>query len=142
MKSTSKTFRLTLRSNPKQIRRVEGLLNRVAAFVKLNEIQMHKLMVAITEAANNAIIHGNKMDPEKVANITCTVAPPWITFVIEDQGGGFDPDSVSSPLEQENLLKASGRGIFLMKTLMDKVDYTVGPTGVRVELRINTNKES
>ncbi|MDH4068961.1 MAG: ATP-binding protein [Ignavibacteria bacterium] len=141
MKSTSRTFRLTLRSNPKQIRRVEGLLKRVSEVIPLNEIQMHKLMVAVTEAANNAIIHGNRMDPEKVAKVTCEVAPPWITFVITDQGGGFNPETVSSPLEEENLLKASGRGIFLMKTLMDKVDYQVGPTGSRVELRLNVDNE-
>ena len=141
MKSTSKTFRLTLRSNPKQIRRVEGLLKRVSDYIPLNEIQMHKLMVAVTEAANNAIIHGNKMDPKKVARITCEVDPPWITFVISDEGGGFDPSKVSSPLEQENLLKASGRGIFLMRTLMDKVDYRINEHGVRVELRLNISSQ-
>jgi serine/threonine-protein kinase RsbW len=133
-------FRLTLRSNHKQIRRVEGLLNKVSAYAHLNEIQMHKLMVAVTEAANNAIIHGNRLNPAKVAKVTCEVDPPWITFIITDQGGGFNPDHVRSPLEEENLLKTSGRGIFLMKTLMDKVEYEVGRDGVRLELRLNIAK--
>jgi len=114
-------------------------LNRVNEFARLDEIQMHKLMVAVTEAANNAIIHGNKMDPEKVATITCEVTPASITFIITDQGRGFDPEKVRSPLEQENLLKASGRGIFLMRTLMDKVDYRIDGEGVRVELRLKIN---
>ena len=131
---------MTLRSNHKQIRRVEGLLNKVNQYAGLNEIQMHKLMVAVTEAANNAIIHGNKLNPDKVATIVCDVNPPWITFTITDEGGGFDPGTVSSPLEQENILKTSGRGIFLMKTLMDKVDYEVGKDGVRLELKLNITK--
>jgi len=140
VKIKPRTFRLTLRSNHKQIRRVEGLLNKVNAYAGLNEIQMHKLMVAVTEAANNAIIHGNKLNPEKVATVVCDVNPPWITFVIRDEGGGFDPSKVSSPLEQQNLLKASGRRIFLMKTLMDKVDFEIDKSGVRLELRLNMSK--
>jgi len=140
VKVKPRIFRLTLRSNHKQIRRVEGLLNRVNAYAELNEIQMHKLMVAVTEAANNAIIHGNKLNPEKTARVICEVNPPWITFIITDEGGGFDPGTVSSPLEQQNLLKTSGRGIFLMKTLMDKVDYEIGRDGVRLELRLNMSK--
>ena len=140
MKVKPKTFRLTLRSNHKQIRRVEGLLTKVNAYARLNEIQMHKLMVAVTEAANNAIIHGNKLNPEKRARITCEVNPPWIIFIITDQGRGFNPDRVVSPLEEENLLKTSGRGIFLMKTLMDKVVYEVDHDGVRLELRLNIAK--
>jgi len=75
VKIKPRTFRLTLRSNHKQIRRVEGLLNKVNAYAGLNEIQMHKLMVAVTEAANNAIIHGNKLSPEKVATVVCGVHP-------------------------------------------------------------------
>ena len=140
MKVKAKTFRLTLRSNHKQIRRVEGLLNRVGAYAHLNEIQMHKLMVAVTEAANNAIIHGNKLHPDKVAKVICEVDPPWITFIITDEGRGFNPEQVKSPLEEENLLKTSGRGFFLMRTLMDKVDYEVGREGVRLELRLNIAK--
>lgn len=140
MKVKPKTFRLTLRSNHKQIRRVEGLLTKVNEYARLNEIQMHKLMVAVTEAANNAIIHGNKLNPEKVAKITCEVNPPWIIFIVTDQGRGFNPDRVVSPLEEENLLKTSGRGIFLMKTLMDKVVYEVDHDGVRLELRLNMAK--
>jgi serine/threonine-protein kinase RsbW len=61
-------------------------------------------------------------------------------FVIADEGGGFDPEAVSSPLEEENLLKASGRGIFLMRTLMDRVEYTIDKKGVRLELWMNLSK--
>lgn len=141
MTREEKTFRLTLRSNPRQIRRVEGLLNKVHHYLHLDEIQMHKLMVSVTEAANNAIIHGNKMDGEKRVTVVCTVRTPWLIFTIADQGRGFDPRKVASPLKKKNLLKSSGRGIFLMKTLMDKVDYQVTADGVRVELWLDLKKE-
>lgn len=140
MSHEEKTFRLTLRSNPRQIRRVEGLLNKVNHYIHLDEIQMHKLMVSVTEAANNAIIHGNKMDGEKRVKVLCVVRHPWLVVTITDQGGGFNPRAVSSPLKKRNLLKASGRGIFLMKTLMDKVDYQINPDGVRVELWLDLKK--
>ena len=65
MKAKQTVFRLTLRSTPKSIRRVEAYLNKINTSVGLDEIQMHKLMVSITEAVNNAIIHGNKSDPKK-----------------------------------------------------------------------------
>jgi serine/threonine-protein kinase RsbW len=138
--SKPRTFHLTLHSSPKQIGRVEAFLNRINKVVHLNEIQMHKLMVSVTEAANNAIIHGNRMDPDKRARLTCEIRKPWIIFVIADEGNGFDPRKVKSPLRKRNLLKASGRGIFLMKTLMDKVDYSIGPDGVRVELWLDMSK--
>jgi serine/threonine-protein kinase RsbW len=137
----SRSFRLTLRSSPKQIRRVEAFLKKISNYAHLDEIQMHKLMVSITEAANNAIIHGNKMNPEKLAKIRCDVNPPWLVFVIRDEGTGFDPKKVSSPLRKQNLMKASGRGIFLMRTLMDKVKYDVSEDGVRLELWLDMTKQ-
>lgn len=140
MNPTVKTFRLTLRSTTRQIGRVEAFLKKINHFVHLNEIQMHKLMVSVTEAANNAIIHGNKMDPEKRVRLTGEVKPPWLVITIVDQGSGFDHRTVSSPLRKKNLLKASGRGIFLMRTLMDKVDFRRNSTGVQVVLWLDMNK--
>ena len=141
MNIAHKTFRLTLRSTPKQIGRVEAFLNKVNHFVRLDEIQMHKLMVAVTEAANNAIIHGNKMNHEKRVRLLCDVRFPWLVVTISDQGAGFDPKEVSSPLRRKNLLKESGRGIFLMRTLMDKVEYRVNRSGVCVELWLDIEKK-
>jgi serine/threonine-protein kinase RsbW len=133
-------FRLTLRSTPRSIRRVESYLLRITAVVGLDEIQTHKVMVSLTEAVNNAILHGNKSDPGKKVLVRCEVLPGWLLFQIEDQGRGFRPDHVKNPLKEENLLREHGRGIFLMRTLMDKVEFEPTAKGTQVRLWLALNK--
>jgi serine/threonine-protein kinase RsbW len=140
VKPTQSVFRLTLRSIPRSIRRVETYLSRINAAMHLDEIQVHKVMVSLTEAVNNAIIHGNKSDPNKKVLVRCEVHPGWLLFIIEDQGRGFHVDQVKNPLKEENLLRESGRGIFLMKTLMDKVEFELTQKGTQVRLWLDTNK--
>jgi serine/threonine-protein kinase RsbW len=140
LKAKQSVFHLTLASNPKQIGRVEPFLMKVKRNVRLDEIQFHKLMVSLTEAVNNAIVHGNKSDMRKKVTVKCEVLPGWLVVEVEDQGGGFDPGQVGSPLRKKNLLKEDGRGIFLMKTLMDKVEFDVGRTGVHVFLWLDLTK--
>jgi serine/threonine-protein kinase RsbW len=138
--STQTEFRLTLGSNPKNIARVEGFLHKVARAVSLDEIQFHKLMVSLTEAVNNAIVHGNKSEPGKKVTIRCELLPGWILLRIHDEGRGFHPNKVGNPLARENLLRESGRGIFLMKTLMDRVEFNVSRSGTEVRLWLDINK--
>jgi serine/threonine-protein kinase RsbW len=140
VKSTQTVFRLTLRSIPRSIRRVESYLLRITSAVGLDEIQTHKVMVSLTEAVNNAILHGNKSDPLKKVFVRCEVLPGWLLFQIEDQGRGFKPEHVKNPLKEENLLRESGRGIFLMRTLMDKVEFEPTAQGTQVRLWLETNK--
>jgi serine/threonine-protein kinase RsbW len=80
-------FRLTLRSTPHNIQRVEGFLKKINRTIKLDEIQYHKLMVSLTEAVNNAIVHGNKADPQKRAFVVCEVLPGWLLMMVSDQDG-------------------------------------------------------
>ena len=133
-------FRLTLPSNPKHIGKVETFLKKVQQSAHLDEIQVHKLMVSLTEAVNNAIIHGNKLDMKKKVTLTCEVLPGWLISVVTDEGHGFKPDKIKNPLEEENLLRTSGRGVFLMRTLMDKVEYEFGKTGSKVILWLDLKK--
>lgn len=140
MKATQTIYRITLRSTPKSIRRVEGFLAKISKAVALDEIEMHKVMVSLTEAVNNAIIHGNRSVPEKRVTVRCEVLPGWLLFLITDQGKGFRPDHVRNPLKEENLYRENGRGIFLMRTLMDKVEFEHLQDGMQVRLWLNTNK--
>jgi len=135
-----KIFRLTLSSTPRQITRVETFLKRVGKTVKFNDIQFHKLMVSLTEAVNNGILHGNKSNPEKKVFVTAELMPGWIVFMIDDEGRGFKPEKVDNPLAEENLTRESGRGIFLMRTLMDKVEFEVDRKGTHVRLWLDLNK--
>ncbi len=133
-------FRMTLSSTPKNIVRVEKFLGTVQEHVALDEIQIHKVMVALTEAVNNAIVHGNKADRRKKVFVSCEVLPGWLLFVINDQGKGFRPEKVANPLKEENLLRESGRGIFLMRTLMDRVEFEALRSGYQVRLWLDLKK--
>lgn len=140
MKPTQKIYRITLRSSPRSIKRVEGYLQKISSAVELDEIQMHKLMVSLTEAVNNAILHGNRSNADKKVFVRCEVVPGWLLFEIKDEGRGFRPDHVRNPLKEENLHRESGRGIFLMRTLMDKVEFEHLSSGMQVRLWLNLNK--
>jgi len=131
---------MTLQSNPKHIRKVEPFLKKINRIAHLDEIQMHKMMVSLTEAVNNAIIHGNKSDPEKKVRVRCEVLPGWIIVSVQDEGEGFVLKKVRNPLRKQNLMRESGRGVFLMRTLMDKVEFEIGPSGAQVSLWLDTNK--
>ncbi len=133
-------FRATIPSDPKNVRKVEAFLKKVNKGVHLDEIQFHKLMVSLTEAVNNAIVHGNRSDRAKKVILKCECLPGWLLLIIEDQGKGFKPDHVENPLKKRNLLKESGRGIFLMRTLMDKVEFQMTASGLEVRLWLALNK--
>ena len=133
-------FRATIPSNPKNVSRVETFLKKVNKAIHLDEIQFHKLMVSLTEAVNNAIIHGNRSDATKKVLLKCEHLPGWLLLIVEDQGKGFKVDHVANPLKKRNLLKESGRGIFLMRTLMDKVEFQQTATGLEVRLWLALNK--
>jgi serine/threonine-protein kinase RsbW len=133
-------FQLTLRSNPKQIRRVETFLHKINRVAHLDEIQLHKLMVSLTEAVNNAIVHGNRLNETKKVVVQCKLLPEWLVVSVTDEGRGFKLDKVRNPLRKKNLLRNSGRGIFLMRTLMNKVEYEMGTSGVEVRLWLDLRK--
>lgn len=90
------------------------------------------VIISITEAVNNAINHGNKNDPDKKVKVSYTKEKENFIFSIEDEGIGFDYDNVPDPTDPENLEKINGRGIFLMKNLVDDINFL--DEGKRVEL--------
>jgi serine/threonine-protein kinase RsbW len=133
-------YRITLPTNQRSIGRIEKFLAKVDKHVRLNEIQMHKVIVSLTEAVNNALIHGNKMNPVKKVTVISEILPGWLLFIVNDQGHGFKPEKVANPLKEENLLRESGRGIFLMRTLMDRVEFERIKGGYQVRLWLDLMK--
>lgn len=133
-------YRITLPTNQRSIGRIEKFLAKVDKHVRLNEIQMHKVMVSLTEAVNNAIVHGNKMNSLKKVTVISEILPGWLLFIVNDQGHGFKPEKVANPLKEENLLRESGRGIFLMRTLMDRVEFERIKGGYQVRLWLDLMK--
>jgi len=121
--NTQSKFVLTLDSKPKEIMKVEGFLERLNERLHLEETKYNKLLVATTEAVNNGILHGNKRDPKKKVTLTCEINSQHIVIHVQDEGSGVDPDTLPDPLAEENLLRENGRGVFLMRSLMDNVVF-------------------
>jgi serine/threonine-protein kinase RsbW len=133
-------FRLTMASDPKNIGRIEKFLAKISRNVPMDDIQLHKLMVSLTEAVNNAIIHGNKADPRKKVALQCELLPGWLLIMVNDEGRGFKPGGLKNPLKRENLMRENGRGIFLMRTLMDRVEFGKIKSGYQVRLWLDLKK--
>jgi serine/threonine-protein kinase RsbW len=130
-------FEFECQSDPKEIAKVEPFLQKINKATKMDDGTFYRLLVAGTEAINNGILHGNKSDPHKTVSVLCTFDSRKLVFRVRDQGKGFKPEEVPDPLEEKNLLKTSGRGIFLMRSLMDSVSFSVTTVGTEVELVID-----
>ncbi|MBN2201042.1 ATP-binding protein [bacterium] len=133
-----KGFAVEIPSRLEELGRIERMAEKVAAVYCLSQEELDNLAIAVTEAVGNAIIHGNGSDPEKRVRIAFSVAAGFLTIEVADEGRGFDPTALSDPLLPENLMKESGRGIFILKSLMDRVDFQFTPNGtvVRMALRL------
>lgn len=102
----------------------------------------HKLdlnfRVGLTEALSNAMLYGNAEDPAKRVRIEVVVAGSEITARITDEGDGFDPDDIPDPTTPANIVKTGGRGIFLMRSLLDEVTFNEQGNSVTLVLRLES----
>lgn len=134
-------FKMVCKSCPKEVGCIEKFLRKVnSARLHIDDGSMHRLLVACTEAVNNAIVHGNKSDPGKKVSIICFVGKRMLTIKVKDEGQGFDLEGLLDPRDEENLLKESGRGVFLMRTLMDDVKFKRLKSGHVVEMKLKLNR--
>jgi serine/threonine-protein kinase RsbW len=112
---------------------VQVVSDHLGKLAGLDEDQNHWVSVAVRESVVNAIKHGNKNDPAKRVIVDFSPMPPSgeneFVIRIQDQGEGFEPEEVADPLAPENILKSSGRGIFLIRNFMDEVKHTKLPEG-------------
>ena len=115
--------KLVFNSDTKNINLVEKLIDDLSNQFDLHSDVYGKLLLAVVEGVNNAIVHGNKMDKSKDVVITYSIDEKKIAFTIMDQGDGFDFSNVPDPTKPENLEKTHGRGIFLMHHLADEIDF-------------------
>ncbi|MCG8373358.1 MAG: ATP-binding protein [Balneolales bacterium] len=114
---------LVLKSEFEEAEKVEGLLLELQQELGFDDEFYARLMLTVTEAATNAIVHGNQLDASKKAHVLAEYDGSTLTFTTTDEGSGFKPKEVPDPLAEENLLKTSGRGVFLMKEYADEVEY-------------------
>jgi len=102
---------------------VERLIDELCDKHKIQEEHYGNILIALTEAVNNAIYHGNKQDPAKEVLVKYEATKDRFFFRIEDEGPGFDFENVPDPTSPENLEKPNGRGVFLMKHLSDGLEF-------------------
>lgn len=119
-------------SDLKFMTEVELLIDTVCEDLKLNEDHYGNILIAVTEAVNNAIVHGNHNDEEKKVKVEVKKDTGKVTFMISDEGNGFDFTSLPDPTAPENLELPDGRGIFLMKNLSDEVAFDLNGSKVSI----------
>jgi serine/threonine-protein kinase RsbW len=133
----AKKYYLEIDSDPNNLLTVEEFVNYFGTELGLEVDKLHNLLLSVTEATTNAIIHANKSDPTKKVRIFVKETENQVEVTIKDEGIGFDPKKVPDPTNPENLLKDSGRGIYLMRVYMNDVKYNITPDGTETILILN-----
>ena len=128
---------------------VQVVSDHIGRMAGLDEDSLHWVSVAVRESVVNAIKHGNKSDESKRVVVEFTpvpvVEPEELVIRVQDEGEGFDPEEIADPLAPENILKSSGRGIFLIRSFMDDVQLQRGKTRgmeVRMVKKVTRNAPS
>ena len=121
--------RETVLQAPSSHEAVESIIDRISHLIRdipLSETGRYHIQFVIHEALTNAVVHGNGLDPAKTVTATCRFEDDQVTVIVEDDGNGFDPADVPDPTSEENILRESGRGIFLMRSYADACRFENG----------------
>lgn len=127
-------YQMVIESDLSNVQKVEKITEKIAKYMKFSEEEQDSLAISVTEIVGNAIVHGNKKDKNKKVTVDFDYKDNTITVSIQDEGDGFNEKTIANPLEPENLLKESGRGIFIVRALMDEVDFIRSKKGTTVRL--------
>jgi serine/threonine-protein kinase RsbW len=126
---------LKIASKIENLRKVEKLVDELSTEYNISADVYGNILIASLEAANNAILHGNKLDEFKNVVILIEIDEQKLKIKIDDEGNGFDYKNVPDPTAPENIENVNGRGIFLMEKLSDKILFS--RNGATVELEFN-----
>ncbi|MBY0433914.1 MAG: ATP-binding protein [Cyclobacteriaceae bacterium] len=132
-----KNIRIEVPALSENIRMIESFIDNAKEKFHLDDDIYGNIMIAVTEAVNNAIKHGCKGNSSKNVHLSLSLDDSTIKFRIEDEGEGFDYENLPDPTSPENLEKPGGRGIFLMKHLSDEVDFKDGGRVVELSFYMN-----
>ena len=135
MKMVEKDYQIIISSDPSNISEVEKFVEQLREEQQINDDVYGNILIAITEAVNNCIIHGNKNDRSKSVVVTAHLQDDLLTLRAADEGKGFDFEHLPDPTAPQNLEKTTGRGVFLMRQLSDILKYT--NNGATVEMQFN-----
>jgi serine/threonine-protein kinase RsbW len=124
----------TLESTLETVNNAEETASRMATEAGFDEEEVMKISMAVREAAVNAVLHGNAYDPNKKVTLAFERTPNDLVIVVRDQGKGLDEKKIPDPLAPDNLMKTSGRGIFLIRSFMDVVEIHPSQTGTELKM--------
>jgi serine/threonine-protein kinase RsbW len=126
------TIEKKYRSRRNAVVKAERLAERVSRKLDFDENERMDIAIAITEAVNNAVEHGNRLVPDKIVTVRIEYSDKTLRIVVRDEGDGFLLDQVEDPLAPENLTKPDGRGLLILDSLMDIVEVKPSPRGTEV----------
>jgi serine/threonine-protein kinase RsbW len=131
---TSNRVSYTLESTLASVNSAEETATRIASGAGFDDEEVTRIAMAVREATVNAILHSNAYDETKKVTIAFEKTPRDLVIVVTDQGKGIDLNSIPDPLAPENLLKTSGRGIFLIRSFMDEVQISPSQAGTEIKM--------
>jgi serine/threonine-protein kinase RsbW len=133
---TSDLYTLQLPSKLESITELENLIEAIADKYQVGEDTFGNMMTCLNEVVNNAIIHGNKLDPAKMVIVNVEADHHRIVWTVTDEGPGFDYVHLADPTAEENLEKLSGRGVFIIKMLADQCVFNAAGNEVELLFKI------
>jgi serine/threonine-protein kinase RsbW len=131
---TEQRVSYTLDSTLETVDSAEQTASRIAAESGFGEDEIMQISMAVREVVVNAVLHGNAYDPEKKVSLDFETTKGDLVITVRDQGKGLDKAKIPDPLSPDNLLKTSGRGIFLIRSFMDEVEINPSPMGTEIKL--------
>ncbi len=132
----SENEKISISSKAENIILVEKMIDNLCSHFNINEDFYGNILVAITEAVNNAIYHGNQSNPDKHIEISFKASPDLVSFIVKDEGTGFSYSNLPDPTNPENIEKPNGRGVFLMRNLADNVSFEENGSKVTLDFKI------
>lgn len=127
---------ISIASKIDNLRKIEKVIDEISAEYSIGEDQYGNILIAALEAANNAILHGNKLDESKNVDIKFIIVEDILRIAVQDKGEGFNYESIPDPTAPENLENVNGRGIFLMEKLSDDIKFKNNGAIVELEFKI------
>ena len=133
---TSEMYTLQLPSKQESITLLENLIEEIADKHKISEDTFANMMTSLNEAAINAIVHGNKLDPNKKVIVNAEIERRRIIWTVTDEGDGFDYNNLADPTAPENIENLTGRGVFIVKQLADQCIFNAAGNEVELLFKI------
>jgi len=118
---------------------VEKFVDEICQFYNIGDEHYGNILVALTEAVSNAIVHGNRLNPEKDVKFYYESKDSFLSFTVQDQGAGYNPETLPDPTDPDNIESPNGRGVFLMRKLSDEINFH--DNGTRIELKFKITNQ-